>query len=262
MLVSLQSFAFGLPASAEEAAPRTIVGGLDITRPVVPLLSTGASALLHGLFGMQCVRFYKEFEARCFDGFGVGVVHVSQDVSTALLSLASLIIRPCLWRIHQCSLLQSRPVNTAQLDVPWCDPVGLLGSCFVAGSLGVAVAVSLKDGASANERMTAVRFAELPRHVLGSAMSCGNHRNQLIECAVLSTKLLGQLFTCAMHFRTRAHWLRVISAVPHYVDKFLDVRFPVVWPSFGSTPSLHCHICASWDCVIDFPHVALLRPSL
>ena len=86
-----------------------------------------------------------------------------------------------------------------------------------------------QDGAFANERLCAARFAAVPPEVLCSRMTCGNHRNQLAEVAVqhvFGLKALSSLYSMSLFFRMGAHWLRLIQAVPLLVEdhRFLEIR--------------------------------------
>lgn len=135
VLVAHQSIAFGIPNSRND--DRVSRGSFDVLRPVMPLLSTSAECIYHGLFETATCKRLAEMEASCCGQFGAGVVHHSQD------------------------------------------------------------------GATSNDRMLAARAVSLPPHMLGSKMSCGNHRNHLCEVATqhfFGAGVLINLFTTAMYF--------------------------------------------------------------
>ena len=76
------------------------------------------------------------------------------------------------------------------------------------------------DGATANDRVVAVRCRQVPPHVLVSHMTCGNHRNQLTEAAVhhtLGMDLLSGLYSLVLWLRMSSNWLRLLSALPRLV---------------------------------------------
>jgi hypothetical protein len=96
-----------------------------------------------------------------------------------------------------------------------------------------------RDGATSVSRTVQNRFAELPSRTCCSDLTCGNHRNQLVEVAVVqdvSMKSMTGLYTTVKYLRMGANFVRLVYTAPSWVNAHLKIRTNEKPPTMEATP--------------------------
>jgi len=78
-----------------------------------------------------------------------------------------------------------------------------------------------RDGASANAKLLARHFCELPSHWLLSSRACGNHTNNLVEGSLalsIDRDYINRMYSLSLLFRMHGYFSRLVLSLPALVE--------------------------------------------